>query len=497
MRVERKINKIMDKMIEEQFNMETNEKHIFSEKYEIDKQRLLNSKDNVIRTNSKYSRIRQIYRMTAIVTAILLFCSVGTYAVSEILKKYEIYVKDDGQYKVDLIVEPDKDNEKAEGEIKRYAKLNITYLPQGLLEVSGSAGTKYYFEDSLNMDGIVFQLYDVNEIQDKTVLENFNVISANSININGNQAIFIKEDDKIENAVGTDKYNKRMFIYFKEQNYLVKYQSCSLISDEEMVMIGNGISIEETDEENATLCSKWQYGSDTTGESDVVDELPEDEIFIHDKGDEFIDKVFIGKDRTEGNLTYRVDEITISDNLNQIGNGILREECYAFLDDTGKLMPNKIVYIKNGDGINALSDILAEETVQQKVVYVTMTIRNDSYKDYEDFEPIIRLAKMKKENGNYKLLQYTKDIECDRVSSTADVIQNDAIYYDYVDKYGMRGIDTLKAGEEQTIHMAFCINECDIPYLYVNTSQDNGIMYFYEKPQEQSQSIFNYIKVQD
>lgn len=495
MRVKRKINKIMDKMIEEQFNMETNEKHIFSEKYEINKQRLLNSKDNVIRTEGKYGRIKKIYRMTAMAATMVLCCSVGAFAVSEIMKTYEMYVKDDGEYKVDLVVEPGKDNEA--GTQKRYAKLNISYLPQGLTEVDGSAGTKYYFEDNASMAGIVFQLYDVNEIQDKTVLENFNVVSADTIDINGNKAIFIKEDDKIEDAAGTDKYNKRMFIYFKEQNYLVKYQSCSIISDEEMLMIGNGISIEKTDEANATLCSQWEYGSDTAGESNVVDELPEAEIYIHNSGDEFTDKVLIGKEKSEGNLTYKVNEITISDSFDQIGGGILREECYAFLDDAGKLMPNKIVYIKNGDGIHSLSDILTEETVQQKVVWVTMTIRNDSYKDYEDFMPTIRLAKMKKENGNYKLVQYTRDIECDRVSSTADIIQNDAIYYDYVDKYGVKGVDILKAGEEKTIHAAFCINECDIPYLYVNTSRIDGTTYFYEESKGQAQSVFNYIKVQD
>lgn len=498
MRVKRKINKILNKKLEEQFNMETRAEHIFSEEYEQNKKKLLNTKDNVIKTNHRSGWFQKLSRMTLATAAIVLLCSVGTYGAAKLIEKYAVYIKNSGRYKVDLVVEPDRDNVKVKESEERYARLNLSYIPQELSEVSGSSGMKFYFKDNLHMDGIWFELYDVNEIQDKTVLENFNVVSDNTLTINCNQAIYIKEDDKIEGVIGTDKYNKRMFIYFKEQNYLVKYQACSLISDEEMLKIGEGISIEKADKMNATFCSKWQYGENNLQTDDtVVDELPEEEIHIYDVGEEFNDKVLIGKEGTERDLTYKVDEVTISDNFDQIGSGVFMEECYAFLDDNGNLVPNQLVYIDNGDGINTLTNIVAQETVQQKVLYLTVTVRNDGNVDYENILPTIQLAKMKKEGDSYKLVEYTSDIKCDRTTSSARIIQDDMIYYDYMDKNGERGIDILKAGEEKNIHIVFCINECDIPYLYVNTSLRGGKNFFYSNKYDTFKSVFNYVKVQD
>lgn len=494
----RKIKKAMYQLLERQFNMETSEKHIFSEEYELKKQQLLSSLEE--RKKPKLEIwMKRISGMTAVVTAIVLLVSVGTYAAVKYLKKYNLYLKSGGNYEVDLVVEPDETNDDSEtNETARYAKLNISYLPEGLIEMSGSDGTKYYFEGNVHMAGIVFQLFDVNTIKDKTVLNNFNVVSTDTFTINGNQVIFIKDDDAIEQAAGTDTYNKKMFIYFKEQNYLVKFQACSLISDEEMIKIGNGISITATDEADATLCSRWQYDNDMTVENDaVVDELPEEEIYIYNQGEEYIDKVLLGETGTEGDLTYRIDEIAISDSFDQIGDGVLNKNCYAFLDDTGCLVPNKIVYLKDGDGVNTLAEIVAEETLQQKVLYVTLTIRNDSDVDYENFVPRIQLAKMKVKDGNYKLVQYTKEIECDRVVSSASVIENNMVYYDYIDSNGVQGISVLKSGEERTLHVAFCINECDIPYLYLNTSIENGSIYFYENRFNKTQYELNYVKVQD
>ena len=155
------------------------------------------------------------------------------------------------------------------------------------------------------------------------------------------------------------------------------------------------------------------------------------------------------------------------------------------------------MYLKDGDGVNTLAEIVAEETLQQKVLYVTLTIRNDSDVDYENFVPRIQLAKMKVKDGNYKLVQYTKEIECDRVVSSASVIENNMVYYDYIDSNGVQGISVLKSGEERTLHVAFCINECDIPYLYIGTSKTDAITYFYKNKDGGTESGFHYVKVQN
>ena len=51
----------------------------------------------------------------------------------------------------------------------------------------------------------------------------------------------------------------------------------------------------------------------------------------------------------------------------------LPEEWENVINSNGKLVKNKVSYIKFGDGVNSIDRVIKTENVNQKLVYATVT----------------------------------------------------------------------------------------------------------------------------
>ena len=77
-----------------------------------------------------------------------------------------------------------------------------------------------------------------------------------------------------------------------------------------------------------------------------------------------------------GNVEIKVTDVQVSDNISLLDQSMLDSDGKAQLqketDASGKLLPVRIDYIRYGDGINSLNEVVESREVPQKLVYVTV-----------------------------------------------------------------------------------------------------------------------------
>ena len=72
----------------------------------------------------------------------------------------------------------------------------------------------------------------------------------------------------------------------------------------------------------------------------------------------------------------RVDSVQVSDNLSLLDGAVLPDGWKEALGSDGKLAVNNLSYIKRGDGVETLDQVVKTETIDQKLLYVTVTYKN-------------------------------------------------------------------------------------------------------------------------
>ena len=72
-------------------------------------------------------------------------------------------------------------------------------------------------------------------------------------------------------------------------------------------------------------------------------------------------------------IQMRVDSVQVSDNLSLLNGSVLPDGWKEALGSNGKLAENNLSYIKRGDGVETLDQVVKTETIDQKLLYVTVT----------------------------------------------------------------------------------------------------------------------------
>ena len=220
--------------------------------------------------------------------------------------------------------------------------------------------------------------------------------------------------------------------------------------------------------------------------SDIVspEEIPGDEEVTSIAADklpiakvgETINLTASGED-TDGNyvsdipLQATVDSVQIADDL-QLLNGQIPEDWKDATDADGKLKESTISYIKEGDGVNTLDEIVKTKTEQQKLVYTTVTYANTSDQEVNHILYIGSLMKLHSDGSTYEA--YVPEEESgdgyDRTTWDSAARTGEMKYYSVTDNYGNGGnyIPTLKPGESIQISMAWIVNESDLTEAYLN-----------------------------
>lgn len=141
-------------------------------------------------------------------------------------------------------------------------------------------------------------------------------------------------------------------------------------------------------------------------------------------------------------------------------------------DENGKIVKNHLSYIKEGDGISTLDQIVREEDVNQKLLYVTVTYTNttDTTINHICYAGVLTTLK-KQEDGTY--VQYVKMDESgdgyDYIRGNSDARLPEMQYFSHREEYGNGGnYISLEPGESIEIQMGWIVNEFDLDDLYLS-----------------------------
>ena len=148
----------------------------------------------------------------------------------------------------------------------------------------------------------------------------------------------------------------------------------------------------------------------------------------------------------------------------------------------GNLVNNTLSYIKFGNGIDSVDEIVKTESVKQKLVYATVTYTNKSDEEINHMLYIGTLLLMDHEDGSYQIYDPTEQsgddydrVIWDGVARTAEMTYN-SISEDYGN--GGNYISSLKPGESIQVNMAWIVNENDLNNMYLSLNGDGATYEF-------------------
>ncbi|MDO4523544.1 MAG: hypothetical protein Q4B57_10450 [Eubacteriales bacterium] len=176
-------------------------------------------------------------------------------------------------------------------------------------------------------------------------------------------------------------------------------------------------------------------------------------------------------------ISVRVDSVQVADDLQLIDQGDLPEEWKNAVGTDGKLVDNKISYIKSGNGTNSLDEVIKTEDTKQKLVYVTATYTNNTDEEIDHLQYLGSLVLMEQENGEYHAYdpQLQSEEQYDRMIWDGVARMAEMTYHSVSDdENGKNYIPSLKSGESIQVHMAWIVNENDLKNMYLNLSGDGA-----------------------
>lgn len=450
-----RFTKNLQKKTEEQlleiWNQKEDFPHTFSPAYCEKKESLLQSMDSQKYRHKR--KLRTFYRLAiATIFAALLIPSTG-YAAFRLYKSYHMKSENVENYQVNVIME--KEENSTDVTIPNR-KMKIEYVPEGMtFSQNSSAPGLMKYNTSDGMAGITFILFRM-DCTDTSVLEKTYVTSSSEMNINGHKAIYLEFDDTAMNV---------LYLYFSEEQHIVAIHLANSLNQEEVQKIAAGVSLEESDTSEAASWSEYlahHTDSEPAYSSHHSDSANKKDLKVHQIGDSIPTTDIFGNE-----VTYRIDQVEILDNGNKLNMQTMNSLVQKQFDQEGNLIPNTIQYMKDGDGIKTLPEVLDTKIINQKLVYVTFTLQNPTDMDYTDLDIYSSLAFLKEEEDEYHIIYRKNDLACDYIKcSGQDSIF--PIFYQLDEKpenyyedlsHADNTIASLKAGEESTFHMAFIADE--------------------------------------
>ena len=181
-------------------------------------------------------------------------------------------------------------------------------------------------------------------------------------------------------------------------------------------------------------------------------------------------------------ISVCVDAVQVEDNLQLLGQNNVPEEWTDAVGTDGNLVNNTLSYIKSGNGIDSVDEIVKTESVKQKLVYATVTYTNKSDEEINHMLYIGTLLLMDHEDGSYQIYDPTEQsgddydrVIWDGIARTAEMTYN-SISEDYGN--GGNYISSLKPGESIQVNMAWIVNENDLNNMYLNLNGDGAAYEF-------------------
>lgn len=346
-----------------------------------------------------------------------------------------------------------------------WYKMKVGYLPENM-EADDSLAMKYSFKDNYANGGFSFILWKLGKNSD------FQTLYANYYEekeINGRKAVIVNKDTGNKNVM----FDRQVFLLFEEEGMMLESYVGTDVSDQQMMKVIEGISLEPTTEEKAT------YAADYDGalfskvkeptESHVIP-LKKDSNQLFRVGQTV--PVTINK---VDKLEYVIENVEVFDsikdfkqgNFNELGLEILREN--KALDQTNKLLPYKRDVYKVGNGKDSVDELVESQLVNLKFVYLTTTVKNSGKQATEEIymHPSLQVLKLEKNAWNY---------------AGEDGIAEDSIMtgeVDYLEPHGngkgFYNIGSIQPGHTIKVNLGYFVDEDKLDSIFLDAFHYSGV----------------------
>ena len=410
------------------------------------------------RKKYKWSSMR-----VAAVVAALLGVSTIAYAGSGL---YRMYLEKQGRYRVDTGISADSDY--ALPEKIHDIKIETAYIPEGMEWVDEH---RLAYPETPNLGGFTFSSVLLDSDDFGKILTDTGVVESEERTFGSRTGVYLQYQDLEQDG----SFNQRIYLLCPEEYRVVILYIGDDVQKEDAIKVAENLSISETDTvmETKDLYTWSNFIEPETEWSESVTEIPQKDLQIFEVGDT-LNITGTGEDEAGEYLSFddisvTADSVQVADDLSLLDENLIPEEWKEAIGEDGKLVQNTLSYIRSGDGVETLDEVVKTESVRQKLVYVTVTYQNNTDTAINHMLYIGSLMRLKQENGKYQIYSHSGDgydyIRGDSVASAMEIT-----YFSQKEAYGNGGnyISSLKPGERVQVAMAWIVNESDLGNIYLN-----------------------------
>lgn len=390
--------------------------------------------------------------------------------------------------------------------------MKLSYLPDGMTETEEG---KYSYEQTPGQGGISIVFYQMDTGDEAFWMQDHYVTESENIQVGNHDGVYAK----MQNTMGDDTaFDQMIYVTYPEYHYVMQMYVGHDVTKEEACKVAEGIVLapaqeladgtvihpynwsdyevaaaEDTRDSSEDAEVKTTATAEDTRDSSEDEELKttataEEMKHLHKIGEEFA--VTGDADGGSQDLRIKVTDVKVMDDVAILDPAFLDRDMLA-VDENGKLLPDMISYIRSGDGINTLDEIISSREVPRKLVYVTLEYTNAGETELKDVLFFDSVMKIREKDGVYEICggeQPKEGDAWDTVQADSSSLEHgeEMAYYDVTG--GERGnnyFDSIKAGETKILHVGFVVDEDALPYLYLNTGTSGSTYMFTEEDLEQ------------
>ena len=435
------------------------------------------------------------------VAAVLAACMIIGTAAFAAVSMYHLKIEEKGKYSVETRVTHDVDEEKSISLPEKIAdvRLEADYIPKGMCWRDES---HLDFEESPGSGGITFSTLLLDEESDGLNITDTNVVEKEKQEFGEHEGIYMRYNMD-------SGFSQRIYLLYPELYRILILYISEEVSQEDAYKVASGITLQETGEmlDTSEVWSWSEYISqqNPVGDSDeIMTAVLKKDLKLHKVGNAF--PLDMAGEDLNGNhvwaselgmeITAKVDSVEVLDDLSLLEAEYIPDEWKDAVGENGKLMKNQLSYIKKGDGVNTLDEVVGTEEVSQKLVLVTTTYTNNGDQELHNVLYQGNLLLLKEQGSEYRIYTYSDteglcDIAgggtCGESGQAYDDIMQSGVAWSQKYRsphadYGNGGnyISALKPGESVQTRHAWIVNEPDLEDMYLNVCVTGGMMEFDE-----------------
>ena len=422
-------------------------------------------------------------KVAAVAAACTLAVSTAAYAGVNL---YHWFLEKQGAYGVAVKIDADSAAKETVlpdevPEIDLFAR----YIPKGM-SWNDDYHLQYPGYDQTGGFSFAFVLLDKNDLGQ--VVQDQNVVDSEARTFGKYQGVYLKYNSITESGT----FNQRIYLACPDLYRVLMIYIGDDVSKEDAIKVAENLVLSESTTMVKTA-GLLTWSEDMTAErlevenDEMLTSVEEKKLPIYQVGDTF--KIDVTGEDTNGEyltgtISAKVDSIRIADDLQLLDPDKIPEKWTEAVDSDGKLLTNTLNYVKAGDGIDSLDEIVRSEEVKQKLVYATVTYINDSDEEIDHMLYLGSLLTMTRENGKVQIYVSAEQAGdgYDRITWDGAAHTGEMVYYSVSENYGNGGnyISSIKPGESVQLNMAWIVNENDLKNLYLNVTGDGAAYEFSE-----------------